>query len=661
MNILRNLLTSAGADGFQPLESRRLLAGDLGVYDVACDAKVNWLVPGDKFNLVVTLANESQDAAAVGKVYVDIYAQDESGEEIFLGDKSNINVNLGPKTLPLPKTSKVTVPITLGFNVDPGLYRFVAKISPMLSADETPLYLDDSDSNNELSTADSSTQSQYLWQFAYRVGTYDLASDPAFVNGDIFPGDPRASLRNNVKMSGLVQEELYDESGAPVDANNDGFTDIVVNKYAASLTGPGYAEGLFDSSTAVVRFVGTNIASAFSATFTGGRSSVYQHNQTDLEAINIVVEGSLKSLKAPGFNFNACTIDVMGSIGDFSCNYFEASSMTVGDESSRASMGAFSAKRMYGSDLTVYGIASTAGGAKITTGTKITVTNDVVDSEIRSTGRITSVSVGSWSGGQLEADTIGTFDSKANMTGSIFTNGVNREIIDNAEDGQPGDPNLTLVALTKLSVKGIAAGLWDFDGGVGSISIGSVQRIDDGDSVTGQLFITIAGKLGTFAATGDIWGDIGGSDSAGLGLYAFSMNSVTFNRNVYNSEIKSGVAFPYAGDPWFPTQPQLRQTIGSIGSFTVKGNLGDSIVRAGYNPDLGDLNPGLLQISEIKKIAVGGSLMGSTEFLAKLLPVSVKVKVDGIARTIRRDPDSAPAPQLFEYNSNDLPWMRTNA
>lgn len=670
MNMLRKLLTTAGSDGFQPLESRRLLAGDLGVYDVACDAKVNWLVPGDKFNMVVDLSNDSFESAAVGKVYVDIYARDEAGEETFLGYKSNVSVNLGPITFDrneniVVKKSKVSVPITLGFDFEAGEYTFVAKIVPMAQFDSQGeflnyLYEDESEDNNERSTEESSKQSEYRWELAYRVGTYDAGSQGLV-------GDTRASLRKNVKMSGSVEEELYDQFGDPVDANEDGYTDTAVKKLSASLTGPGYAEGLFDSATADVLFVGTDATSAFTATVSGGKSGYYGFNQFDVDESNIVVAGSLKSFKATGFNFNACNIEVFGSIGDFSCNYFDASSMTVGNQDFLTAMGSFAANGMWSSDLSIYANVLTTGG------TKIAVKNYVEDAEVRSTGRIASVAVGTWVGGQLEADTFGSIDSKGDLDISIFSNGINRGIIDDRGDEDPFTeedvPNLSRVALTKLTVKGQAAGLWDFDGGVGSISIGSVQISDD--SASGQLFVTIAGKLGSFIAVDDFLGfvdedgdGVSDAESPVFGLYAFSINSVTCNRNLTNAEIKSGVAFPYGGNPWFPTVTnELKQTIGIIGSFTVKGNIQDSIVRAGYNPYEGDVFRNTLQLSEIKKITISGSLIGSTEFLAAVLPASIKVKVDGfgtLVQTVRKDPMNTVDPKSWEFNSDEVPWLRTS-
>jgi hypothetical protein len=649
------------------------LAGDLGISDVSCDAKFTWLVPGDKFNIVVDLANESLDAAAAGKVYVDIYARDESGEETFLGSKSNLSVNLGPITFdrndnPIVKKSKVTVPIALGFDFDAGDYTFVAKVEPMAQFNSNGeflnyLYEDDSEDNNELSTEESSKQNEFTWEFAYRVGTYTGGGS----HGGL--GDTRATLRKNVKMSGAVEEELFDGFGEPVDANNDGITDVVVKRLSASLTGPGYAEGLFDSETADVSFVGTNATSAFMATVTGGKKGFAGFNQFDVDESNFIVEGSLKSFKATGFNFNACEFNIAGSLGDFSCNYFDASSMTVGDETSPTSLGAFTVNAMESSELTIYANPTSTGG------TKALCNNEVSDTVIASTGRFASLTFGSVSGGQIEADTFGTIDSKGDFTASVFSNGINREIIDDRGDEDPFTaddvPNLTRVALTKMTVKGQAAGLWDFDGGVGSIAIGSVNREVDGDSVSGELFVTIAGKLGTFTATGDVWsfvdedGDgLSDDESAGLGLYAFSMNSVTCNRNLINSEIMSGVAFPYGGNAWFPTvTSELKQSLGLIGSFAVKGNVQDSIVRAGYNPYEGDVFRNTLQLSEIKKITIGGSLIGSTEFLAAVLPASVKVKVAGfgtVAQTVRKDPGLTANPQLFEYNDNDKPWLRTS-
>lgn len=667
---INDFLMSAGSATMQLLEPRRMLAGDLAVADVSCDSKFNWLVPGDRFNVIVELENASYDNAAVGKVDVTVYARGESGELSWVGEKLSVPVNLGPVTFrpggdddwyePVTRKTKVTVPIDLGagYYYESGLNTFMVYVDPAKLFDRDgevirELYEDESDDNNSMSTTQSSRQSEYVWDLVDRVGTYDA--------GDLFPDDPRISLRKNVKINQIVYEDLYDQYGEPVDLDQDGITDDVAKRVTATLTGNGYVE--FNWSEEVgVWFSGTDSTSAFAMTVSGGKAGYPGMNRWSGEDIRLLVNGSIKSIKMPAYDFTNCQFDIEGSIGEFVVGEFDSCVMNVG-YGAGGNLGTFSALSMSESEVNVQVVPGTFVGAKIN------VKGVVANSDIESTGVIAGVSVGSWNGGRLEAYTFGTIDSKGDFSGDIVSNGVNRSIIDSL-NGDPtidlSPPRLVPVALSKLSVRARAAGNWDLDGTVGSLSIGSVYSSGE-DAESESLFISIAGRLDRFTCTGNVWGDFSDWDGDGFsddtfGLYAFSMNTVTFNGNVRNSNVSAGYAYSGGILPWFPdAAAESNQKIGFIGSVTVKGDLESTFFDASLHPSDG-LRRDDFQLSEIRKITLGGSLKGYTEFMAYVMQPIVKAKVYGFGaavQTIRTNPSLYADYKPFEYNEDGYSWFKT--
>lgn len=666
---INDFLMSAGSATMQLLEPRRMLAGDLAVADVSCDAKFNWLVPGDRFNINVELKNMSNEERAQGKVDLLVYSRSESGISYLIGEKSGVSINIEPwyyrpvspggPMIPHFPGMKVKIPINLGsgYFYENGRSTFSVEAVPSRidSNDGQPivLYEDDSDLNNMGSTTDVGEQYSYVWDLVERAGTFDA--------GPLFPNDPRISLRKNVKINQIVYEDLYDQYGEPVDLDQDGITDDVAKRVTATLTGNGYVE--FNWSDEVgVWFSGTDSTSAFAMTVSGGKAGYPGMNRWSGEDIRLLVNGSIKSIKMPAYDFTNCQFDIEGSIGEFVVGEFDSCVMNVG-YGAGGSLGTFSALSMSDSEVNVQVVPGTFVGAKIN------VKGVVANSEIESTGVIAGVSVGSWNGGRLEAYTFGTIDSKGDFTGDIVSNGVNRSIIDSLS-GDPtidlSPPRLVPVALSKLSVRERAAGNWDLDGTVGSISIGSVYSSGE-DAESESLFISIAGRLDRFTCTGNVWGDFSDWDGDGFsddtfGLYAFSMNTVTFNGNVRNSNVSAGYAYSGGILPWFPdAAAESNQKIGFIGSVTVKGDLESTFFDASLRPSDG-LRRDDFQLSEIRKITLGGSLKGYTEFMAYVMQPIVKAKVYGFGaavQTIRTNPSLYADYKPFEYNEDGYSWFKT--
>lgn len=665
MKVLRDALASIQVPAFEALETRQFLdgdpalpVGDIAISDVMCDAKVSWLVPGDKFNIVAELYNASFAAATKGKINLSVFATD-GVEEYFVGTKTNVSFNLGAATDslngPVYKKLKVPVSVTLDIGFVPGNYTFLVRTEAVDSFDDASF------ENNELSTDQTLRQASYEWEFAYRLGTHAATSQ-------LIPGDTRAFLRRGVKMTGTISEALTRNGVDQFDANG---LIMVSKKLSASLTGSGSAEFVFEGFSPELNFIGTDNTSVFSATVSGGRSGYDRFNQIDFVGMVVSVSAvpgqttvaALKSFKAPGFNFvDGASLMFENGLSDFTCGNLIDSSFLVGteDQPTPAILGAFTANAMAGADVFVYPpLGATAG-------LKFSVKTSVVDSELRvEDGRIASATVGSWSGGSVRAAIVGTIDSAGLFDCDIVTTGVNRNLMDqrnvNAPFGPEDRPILNLTSLTRLTVKGRTAGTWDLDGNVGAITIG---QVDASPSGAGPLLISVAGRLDKFTSAAAVGGEALDGSYA-LGLYAFSINSVALNASVAFVDIQSGFALPSEDTPWVPESAlDPLAKIGFIGNFVAKGDVLDSKVYAGFDPIDERLEPGAFRTGEMKKIAISGAIGGDTAFRAAALPISVKVKVQGwgtTANSVFTNPVRGLFADLnFQDGVNGKPWFATS-
>lgn len=662
MKFISDLFESEHSSGFEALEPRQLLSGDLAINDVSCDARVNWLVPGDRFNVIAELINAGADAPTVGRVDLSVYATDGTNE-FYLGVKPNVAFNLAAG-----RKLRVPVPVTLDFGFIPGDYTFKVK------ADRIQSFADADLDNNEraisqgaLTAGPTNPQVSYQWELAYRIGTYDAGSQG-------ITGDTRASLRRAVRLSGTVTEPLlkngalqYDTAGVPRE---------VAKRISMSLTGAGRAELSLEDLASELTFIDTDKTSAFAATVTGGLRTFDFFNQYNLEGILVRVESdrvavpTLRSFSAPGFNFTSgSSLMFDNGLSDFTCNALINSSLMVGTPdtstvtASNALMTSFTANAVSNSDLVVYAPLVAATGMRFVSRTS------VIDSELTvNGGKIASVNVGAWSGGVLTASAIGTIDSAGAFDCDLTTTGANRQFMVGKTASNPfgaEQPFLDRNSLVRMTVRGIVSGTWDLDGNVGAMTIGQIDAVN-----TGPLSISIAGRLDRFATTSTISGrPLNGAPS--LGLYAFSMNSVTLASHVDYVEIHSGYALPTEDTPWVPSS--LRDTtskIGFIRSFVGRGDVRNSDIFAGYNPNWGAIvntvsgpNTPIFDhfTADMRSITLSGQIAGSTAFRAAVLPTSVKVKVDGyqqIQTVVSNPATSAPAFNFQSIGNRD-PWFAT--
>jgi len=218
-----------------------------------------------------------------------------------------------------------------------------------------------------------------------------------------------------------------------------------------------------------------------------------------------------------------------------------------------------------------------SGGAKGTLfigsgGPGVTITGgDVRDLSIFSQTPITALTFASWTDGdgeidQLVAPSVGTMTIKGNFDAALILN----------ENG-----SMFATALKKATIGGAVNGYWKINGDAPSVVIGATGS---------ESLIVIRGTVKSLKIVGLCNGRIG----------AGALGAVVIGGSMLDAQI-------YAGDTYGRWEPLPRADHGSIGSFSVTGQIRGSWVLAGITTsDDGDFIRTAGQGGGIGKIVLGG-------------------------------------------------------
>jgi hypothetical protein len=521
-------------DCFQPLEARQMLAADLVVDIDRVTSRHDWLVPGDKLSAVVVVTNEG-DRTTSGEFDLVTQRWRVDGDTEYpleeLG-RSRYWVSLAPGGF----ATFSPINITVAPDYAPGSYRIAATLE--VPEDSFDPITDSDDSNNVAASSE-------VFDLTYRFGTYF--------------GESSRDTRRNVRLV-ITQTDQADPAR--------------LETVTYSLSGPGYAEFQmpFDDSTALedawleVSQSGESTSLSIAVKGGDGRITIDE---------DIVVNGSLRSLRAPSVNFASMDVIVGGTLGEFVAADMSHSALFI-EQAGR------------GLKFTARTLASAA-----------------IDSR---TG-ISALKADAWT---IASETDDEFDNEDTLLAAPWINSLTITGTAQMEVSLSGAGAPSGIALKRAMVNGAASGGWSVNGGASSLTLGST---------TDSFVASFAGTVSTFTINGDLRGSAA----------AFSFGTVNVKGSVRGASLLSGLdlgtdlALGGEGSEQDLITASIRD--GLFTSLTIRGSVVDSYIAAGFYPGATDQDPGFFisgQGSVYRSLSIGDVLTNSV-FYGRTFPRTVKV------------------------------------
>lgn len=179
-------------------------------------------------------------------------------------------------------------------------------------------------------------------------------------------------------------------------------------------------------------------------------------------------------------------------------------------------------------------------------------------------------------------------------------------------------------SLGSLTVPGEIGGeFWKTAGRVGTVKAGSVLGTN----------MNIGGALDSLSTSGNINGATIAAVSIG------TLNVGTILGGIIDSKILAGTSLGFndqLDSPPGTIDDQFNE--GTIKTITVKGEVTNSIIAAGVNPNAGTYLDGLATLvgeGEIQKITIGGVVSNTSRIMARFMPATAKL--NNVTTSILRD------------------------